>query len=367
MTVNSPTSSIEEAAQRLKKGMLVAFPTETVYGLGADATNPAAIALIYEAKGRPKNHPLILHIAEPAQIKNWVDTLAAPAKRLIEKLMPGPLTLVLQKATHVLNDITAGQDSVAIRCPAHPMAQSLLKSFGGAVVAPSANRFGQISPSHHDHVKEAFKNSPIPVMILEAGLTSVGIESTIVDARSEDRLIILRPGTLSREHLATIAKVPVFLKSEMTAQNNPKVSGDLLAHYAPQTRLCLLSRSDLLSELKKNSEKKRIFIIQHSLPENECPQTKIVKTHIEQWSYQPAEINQQMQTNKILISQMPNQFESYAHWLYAQLHLADQIKADVIYIENPTDQVDNTEDWLGVMDRLQKAVNGSGKNHVENR
>ena len=202
---------INEAVQTLRDGGLVAFPTETVYGLGADAKNAEAIKKIFTAKGRPSNHPLIVHLAAPdrfdqAQVDwvpilaNWARDVSEEALKLINAFWPGPLTLVFKKDKSVLTDLTGGQDTVAIRAPSHPIAQELLRKFKGGVVAPSANRFGKVSPTSASDVRHEFEGM-LDLMILDGGDCEVGIESTIIDLSSGDKAILLRQGfTLLDQH-----------------------------------------------------------------------------------------------------------------------------------------------------------------------
>jgi len=326
---------IAQAVALLKSGELVAFPTETVYGLGADASQLAAIQKVYALKKRPSSHPLIVHVASPEHIQNWVVDIPAPARALIQSsFMPGPLTLVLPKAAHVLGAVSGGQNTVAIRCPDHPVAQALLKAFGGGVVAPSANLFGQISPSHHDHVAQAFGDT---VFVLAAGATSVGIESTIVDATQADRLTILRHGIFTAEQLGLVAGVPVYERPHQNSSNTPRVSGDLLAHYAPKTRLRLMNTDQLSAALKSNQKPARLLA----------------------WHFgaTPAE-NTTSETIQSIT--LPTQAQAYAAQLYAQLHKADQMNVEEVWIEIPNELYTQAI-WKGVLDRLTKAQYGSGK------
>ncbi|MBS2001864.1 MAG: threonylcarbamoyl-AMP synthase, partial [Cyanobacteria bacterium SZAS LIN-5] len=186
---------IEHAVRLLQSGELVAFPTETVYGLGADASNPAAVARLYAAKGRPTNHPVIVHLADSNQLSKWASSVPFAAIQLAEKFWPGPLTLILPKADHVLDEITGGQKSVGLRVPAHPLALELLKAFGGGIIAPSANKFGRLSPTRAEDVRAEFKDEVS--LVLDGGPCAVGIESTIVDL-SREQPMILRPGMIDQ-------------------------------------------------------------------------------------------------------------------------------------------------------------------------
>src|SRR5690554_3204783 len=203
---------LEQAARRLAEGRLVAFPTETVYGLGADAENPTAIAQIYAAKGRPSDHPVIVHLAPGADLSYWSDHVPPSAYALVEAFWPGPLTLILPRAPNIPSAVSGGQRSVGLRCPAHPVAQALLRRFAelkggqGGVAAPSANLFGQVSPTRAEHVRAEFaKLSDDQLLILEGGSAEVGIESTIVDLSRLDQgvgPVILRPGHITAAEIA---------------------------------------------------------------------------------------------------------------------------------------------------------------------
>ncbi|HSY28564.1 MAG TPA: L-threonylcarbamoyladenylate synthase, partial [Burkholderiaceae bacterium] len=184
----STSLQISQAAEILEQGGLVAFPTETVYGLGADAENPTAVAAIYTAKGRPSNHPVIVHISPEADLSYWTKNIPDEAKKLIAAFWPGPLTLILQRADHIPDAVSGGQDSVGLRCPSHPVAQALLRAFKGGqggIAAPSANKFGRVSPTTAQHVRDEFTAELQPGgligMVLEGEQSEVGIESTIVD------------------------------------------------------------------------------------------------------------------------------------------------------------------------------------------
>ncbi len=237
---------IQQAAERLAQGRLVAFPTETVYGLGADAENPDAVRGIYRAKGRPSDHPLIVHVAPGADLLYWAAQVPPVAQQLIAAFWPGPLTLILPRNPQIPDTVSGGQSTIGLRCPSHPVAQALLgrmaalKPSGQAgVAAPSANKFGQVSPTAASHVREEFSDlSADELLILEAGPSEVGIESTIVDvSRTGQGLgaVLLRPGHVTA---AMIAQVIGYEPALPDAQA-PQVSGSLKAHYAPRTPLSL--------------------------------------------------------------------------------------------------------------------------------
>ncbi|MBS0394634.1 MAG: threonylcarbamoyl-AMP synthase, partial [Proteobacteria bacterium] len=228
---------IDRAVALLRAGELVAFPTETVYGLGADARNAAAIAKIYALKRRPAGHPLIVHLADAAQLPLWAAQVPAAAARLAARFWPGPLTLILPRAAGVADALTGGQDSVGLRVPAHPLAQALLRGFGGGVAAPSANRYGRVSPTHAAHVREEF-GAEAP-FILDGGECRVGLESTIVSLVGEP--LLLRPGGVALAELEdTIGPL-----RRAAAGEGPRAPGTTAAHYAPATRLALVAPPQL--------------------------------------------------------------------------------------------------------------------------
>ena len=234
-------AEIAHAAALLDAGELVAFPTETVYGLGGDAASADAVARIYAAKGRPANHPVIVHLAPQGDPGYWVEHLPAQAQRLIDAFWPGPLTLILKRAAHIDAAVSGGQDSVGLRCPSHPVAQALLEAFSalrgghGGVAGPSANRFGHVSPTTAQHVRDEFGSA---IHVLDGGASEVGIESTILDL-SRGFPALLRPGHVTPQQIAeVIGEAPRLPDgSDATA---PRASGTLKAHYAPRTPLVLL-------------------------------------------------------------------------------------------------------------------------------
>ncbi|MBC7860232.1 MAG: threonylcarbamoyl-AMP synthase, partial [Burkholderiaceae bacterium] len=208
----APTAEIAQAAEMLASGGLVAFPTETVYGLGADAENPAAIARIYEAKGRPLDHPVIVHVAPEADLSYWCDDIPEQARQLVKAFWPGPLTLILKRAARIPAAVSGGQDTVGLRCPAHPVAIALLRAFKGGkggLAAPSANKFGHVSPTTARHVRDEFEaelESGLVDAVLDGGQSEVGIESTIVDLSRLDSRgpVLLRPGRIGAEAIGAV-------------------------------------------------------------------------------------------------------------------------------------------------------------------
>jgi L-threonylcarbamoyladenylate synthase len=350
---SSPQSStvLNEAVQTLRDGGLVAFPTETVYGLGADAKNAEAIKKIFTAKGRPSNHPLIVHLAAPdkfdqAQVDwvpilaTWVRDLSEDALKLINTFWPGPLTLVFKKDKSVLTEITGGQDTVAIRAPAHPLAQELLRKLRGGVVAPSANRFGKVSPTSAADVRSEFEGM-LGLMILDGGDCEVGIESTIIDLSSGDHAVLLRPGLITPSIIFAKTGIKVYLPEEIeTAKldaNLPRVSGSLRAHYAPTTPLRMYSPGRVLDALSEFPDiKSRVAVAvwdsDSSLGHDGHP-----SVHFEE-------------------VMVPSDSAIFASRLYRSLRDLDQQGWDLILFPEPP----AGEQWDGVRDRLQRACFGSG-------
>ncbi len=320
------------AVELLRARELVAFPTETVYGLGADAANPAAVAKIFAAKGRPADHPLIVHLAGHDAVDHWAEQVPDVAWELMETFWPGPLTLILKKQPWVPSTVTGGQDTVGLRVPGHPVALELLRRFAAVagehagIAAPSANRFGRISPTTAAHVLEELGDS-IP-LILDGGPCKVGIESTIVDC-SRDEPVVLRPGHIAPAHLeAVLGRRPAI----ETASGAPRVSGSLAAHYAPQTPMRLIASQRLLDYLNAQRHKgDRCGVIGHSQP----PQAGM--PHL--WRMLPADP------------------VGYAHDLYGALREMDHAGVDAIVVEALPEE----PAWAAVADRLRRAVAGSGQ------
>jgi L-threonylcarbamoyladenylate synthase len=331
---------IQTAALALTKGLLVAFPTETVYGLGADAENIDAVAKIYATKGRPSNHPVIVHVAPNADLSYWVSELPLDATKLINAFWPGPLTLILKRADNIPAAVSGGQDTLGIRCPSHRVAQKLLSVFSdlkgghGGVAAPSANKFGHVSPTMANHVREEFseelKTINTIASVLDGGQSDVGIESTILDLSRivTHGAVLLRPGHITSD---AIAEVLGYAPSSPDIAA-PRVSGSLDSHYAPSTPVALVHANELFSTLEQLSKAgQRVALISHLNPE-EVDQTSLQKL--------------------LALQQMSNNAVVYAHDLYAALRNMDHINADIILITAlPEDQ-----QWLGVNDRLRRAA-----------
>jgi len=227
------TPGIARAVELLRAGGLVAFPTETVYGLGADASNPAAVARIFAAKGRPANHPLIVHLAAADALDEWAAEVPPLALVFAEACWPGPLTMILRRSARVPDAVTGGLETVGLRVPAHPMALELLRAFGGGIAAPSANPFGSVSPTTAQHVRDGLGDRVD--LVLDGGPCDVGVESTIVDLTG-DVPAILRPGGLPRERLEAIAGMPIPVRHG----GDVRAPGTLDSHYAPDARLLLV-------------------------------------------------------------------------------------------------------------------------------
>jgi L-threonylcarbamoyladenylate synthase len=315
-------TQIDAAVRALQHGQVVAFPTETVYGLGADARNPAAIADIFAIKGRPANHPVIVHLASKDMLPAWAKHLSDAANTLAEAFMPGPLTLIVDRQDDVLDAVTGGQASVGLRVPSHPVAQALLEVFGGGVAAPSANRFGRISPTTAAHVRSEFAGDTRVAHVLEGGDCQVGLESTIVDVRAE-RVKLLRPGGVSLDELAgVLGYVP-----DRPTKNIPRTSGNLERHYAPMTPTRLMSRSDLDSYLFKTLQP-----------------VGVVSTR-----EQPVSADEQVWRT------LPAIPHAYGRLLYATLRDLDNLGQAGDVTEIIIEHVPNSPAWLAVQDRVTRA------------
>ena len=315
------SAEIEKAVALLRQGELVAFPTETVYGLGADAANPAAVARIFAAKGRPADHPLIVHLPGDDHLEHWARDIPDLAWELAEAFWPGPLTLILRRQPGVPDAVTGGQDTVGLRVPGHPLALALIRSFGGGVAAPSANRFGHISPTTAAHVRDELGDAV--AMILDGGPCAVGIESTIVDlSRGEPR--ILRPGMLSAVDLGrVIGRLP----AADAGQDAPRVSGALESHYAPRTPLVLLPPDAVIFAVRDAlARDERIAV----LAPMACP----------------------IDDRRIVWQQVPGDPAGFAHDLYANLRRLDEAGCTRIVVQRPP----AADAWLAVADRLRRAA-----------
>ncbi|WP_306606468.1 L-threonylcarbamoyladenylate synthase [Azonexus sp.] len=323
----------QRAVDLLVAGELVAIPTETVYGLGADAANADAVGKIFAAKGRPADHPLIVHLAGHDAVDAWAEDVPPIAWELMETFWPGPLTLILKKQAWVPSTVTGGQDTVGLRVPGHPVALELLRRFAAAkpgqpagIAAPSANRFGRISPTSAAHVAEEL-GERIP-MILDGGACAVGIESTIIDC-SRGAPVVLRPGHISPLHLeAVLGHRPAI----ETAKGAPRVSGSLEAHYAPTTPLRMIAAERLLDFINAQRHRGgRCAVISRNQP----PQAGMPHA----WRMMPADP------------------VGYAHELYAALRDMDHAGVDLIVVES----LPESAEWAAVADRLRRAAVGAGQ------
>ena len=316
----------------LRSGGLVAFPTETVYGLGADARNPDAVARIFVVKGRPQDHPVIVHIPGIEYLEQWAREVPALALTLARGFWPGPLTLILKRARGVADAVTGGQDTVGLRVPSHPVAQALLRAFAGGeeghrfdaaghrfdgVAAPSANRFGRISPTTADHVR-ADLGSDVD-MILDGGACEVGIESTIVDC-SRGALVLLRPGRVTAADIASVAGV-IPLGAD---RKSPRAPGTLESHYAPRHPLKLVVPAQWDKALAQSGARRAVLSLRE----------------------------QPLQDPSMRWIRMPQDPARYGHDLYAGLRALDACDCELILVEAPPIETE----WDGIRDRLSRAA-----------
>jgi len=317
-------TEIERAAALLRAGELVAFPTETVYGLGADASNPHAVARIFATKGRPADHPLIVHLPDASWIDRWAVDVPPAARKLAAAFWPGPLTLILKRHPDVPDAVTGGQDTVGLRVPNHPLALQLLSEFAGGLAGPSANRFGHVSPTTAAHVRAEF--GAAVAMVLDGGPCRVGIESTILDlSGGEPR--ILRPGMLDAADIgAVLGRPPAF----GAGGDAPRVSGSLEVHYAPRTPLQLVPATGIAALARGALDAgERVAVLAPA---------EIAFAH-ERLFWTPADPD----------------VKGYAHDLYAALRAMDASGCDRILVARPP--ADDT--WRAVTDRLQRAAAGA--------
>lgn len=314
--------SVEKAVQLLRDGRLVAFPTETVYGLGADATNADAVKRIFAAKGRPPTNPLIVHVADIEIARRYTTSWSDAAQTLAAAWWPGPLTLVLPKHPSIVDVATAGLPSLGIRVPDHPLALELLQKFGGAVAAPSANRSNHISPTTAEHVRQELGDAVD--LVLDGGRCTVGIESTVLDLTG-DVPTILRPGGVSRKQIEFIVG-PVNVREGEASVDAPSTSpGQLPVHYAPRTRAVRFTTAQRgLIHPQTDAQPNGIIVL--------SPLVIFSK-----WGP---------------IIAMPNDPAQYARHLYAVLRELDDMKLHTIYVELPPDK----PEWMAIRDRLCRAT-----------
>jgi L-threonylcarbamoyladenylate synthase len=323
--VEPTTASVARAAKHLRAGELVAFATETVYGLGADASNPDAVRRIFTAKGRPSDHPVIVHVAAGVEVDRWAREFPEGARKLAAAFWPGPLTLILPRAAHVDDAITGGQNSVGLRMPSHPVAQQLLAAFaalgGYGIAAPSANRFGHVSPTTARHVEDDLGDAV--AMILDGGACDVGIESTIVAFTAREP-VLLRPGGVGVDALARVLGTMPRAPDESA----PRASGTLEAHYAPNAPARLVTPGELSRESENlNRGNSRVAVLARTIARP--------PGYIGRWLAAPMDATR------------------YAHDLYSNLRDLDAPGVTAILIETLPDD----DAWLALRDRLGRAAN----------
>lgn len=320
--------AIAEAARRIRAGELVGFPTETVYGLGADASSDKAVAGIFEAKGRPSDHPLIVHVADAAHVGAYASSVPPFAARLMKAFWPGPLTVILPRKPGVAAAAAGGQDSIGLRCPSHPVALAFLQACDTGVAGPSANRFGRVSPTTAQHVQQEFGDS---LLVLDGGPCDVGIESSIVDC-TRGRPVLLRPGILTRAQLEAACGEAVLAKDEFEQGDAdlgdaPRASGTLEAHYAPDAKVRLMDAGPIQTALDLlGSDAAHIAVYARSIV--------------------------RIKSERVLYRRMPDDALAAAQQLFAVLRDFDAKGVKLIWIENPPPDAE----WDGVRDRLGRAA-----------
>ena len=327
--------AIAAAVRELTSGQLLGMPTETVYGLAADAESEAAVAKIFAAKGRPANHPLIVHVASVDAVPKFACQVQDFAYRLMDAFWPGPLTLILPRQTGVAAAAAGGQDSIGLRCPAHPVALALLRACAQAGVAglaaPSANQFGRVSPTTAAHVQAEFGSD---LLILDGGACPLGIESSIIDC-TRGQPVLLRPGVLTQAQLEAAAGCAVLSHDALLAQNapGPRASGTLESHYAPKAKVRLMDTSTLKTAIQTMTQAKQgttgrapsIALYARTVPESAA--------------------------SGMLLRRMPSDAASTARELFAVLRNLDEQGVALIWVEAPPTK----PEWDGVRDRLQRA------------
>ena len=320
--------AIGEAARALRAGELVAFPTETVYGLGADAGNEQAVAAIFAAKGRPSDHPLIVHVPDAAGAERFAATIPPVAQRLMQAFWPGPLTVILPRRQEIGHAAAGGQDSIGLRCPAHPVAHALLLACAQAqppvhgLAGPSANRFGRVSPTTAAHVAAEFDEQ---LLVLDGGATQVGIESAIVDC-TRGGPVLLRPGTLTRAQIESACGERLWLPEEMPGAA-PRASGTLESHYAPHAKVRLMEAKSLQTALDLLGRDSAAIAVYARSP---------------------------LRTRTPHYRRMPDDAVETAKQLFAVLRDFDAAGVKLIWVETlPEDPA-----WDGVRDRLRRAAAG---------
>jgi L-threonylcarbamoyladenylate synthase len=317
------SAAIDRAASFIRSGRLVAFPTETVYGLGANALDPLAVSRIFEAKGRPGSNPLIVHVADPVQIVNVASQWPETAQLLASRFWPGPLTIVVPKRLEVPDAVTAGGPTIALRCPNHPIAQAIIRASDLPIAAPSANRSTELSPTRAEHVWSSLAGRID--LIVDGGPCPGGIESTVVDVTG-DVVRLLRPGPVTKAMLEVVVGMVVDAgKSEGVARS----PGQMVKHYSPRTELRLVDGNDTLEYLLDATQAGlRVGLMTFS-----SKRPKTIETH----------------TIQIDLS---HDSRIAAAQLYDNLHRLDQLQLDLILVEEPP----NTQEWEAIRDRLKRAA-----------
>lgn len=317
--------SLQQAITELKKGQVVAIPTETVYGLAADATNDIALKKIYSTKQRPADHPLIVHIADISQVGDWVAVFPEVAQKLAQAFWPGSLTLVLPAKSDVSRVLRGGEATIALRVPNHPLALALLKQGGLSVAAPSANLFTQLSPTTAEHVEAGLGDA---VLVLDGGACQVGIESTIVNVEECGQWQLLRPGMISAEAIAQVAgqcSQITEAKAGVSQQHKPKAPGQHALHYSPRTPLTLFKNRTALIEESQDLIQTKQSCAALLIGDGDLPNCRYIN--------------------------LPNQPDKVAELLYSTLHALDAMKVDRLLVELPV----KTPAWAAVLDRLSRA------------
>jgi L-threonylcarbamoyladenylate synthase len=318
-------ANLSRAVDALRADDCIGLPTETVYGLAADATNADAVAKIFAMKGRPANHPLIVHLASASDAHTWSREWSDAAEKLANAFWPGPMTLIVKRAAHVLDAVTGGQDTVGLRVPSHPVAQQLLSRFSRGLAAPSANKFGHVSPTSAQHVAAEFASDDL--LILDGGDCDVGVESTIIDLSSGTPRI-LRPGRVRAHEIERVLAAPLA-RATLDA---PRVSGSLDSHYAPRKKTLMLAGDALEIFLDAARDAgKRVGLVHHS--------QRFANVRV-----------------KERITLDGTNAASFEHEMYAKLRaLDDNARIDLIVVETPP----ATSDWDAANDRLKRATHGT--------
>lgn len=331
------SQSIAQAGALLSQGGLVGMPTETVYGLAADACSDAAVARIFAAKGRPADHPLIVHIAHTRSVEHFARDIPAFAQRLMDAFWPGPLTLILPRRAGVASASAAGQDSIGLRCPSHPVARALLQDCERrglhGLSAPSANRFGRVSPTSAAHVQEELGEA---LLVLDGGPCSVGIESSIVDC-TRGAPVLLRPGMIALTQLEGACGLPILDAQAPTpaATDQPRASGTLESHYAPNAQVRLMNAAALTDALK-------VFNGAAGSASASAGGPRVAIYH---------RCKLKVRTDLVLPRTMPDNAPKAAQELFAVLRELDHAGVKLIWVEEPPPQ----PEWDGVRDRLTRA------------